>query len=260
MDGKELEDALTKNKVIAFNNKICCTKKSYFFGYVYPKIMKENKKHKSIYNQICFQKFGCDIKSLEFREDKTEDQKKLLYQYRKYMPLMENKSIMNILSKYIEGIEFDNKWSKPEKEFDWKILLSGKYEIINNNMIKKISNIIKDFNKTQKILSINLSYMNDSYNDEEKDDDNIFKYLFNVYENELLSVCSNTEKLCDYVVYVYYNFYKNHSKSLLWNVFGNEIVNVIKSKSDKISYPVKDDSGQLYLGEKFKLKEIDIIK
>lgn len=260
MEGDILNKSIEENNKIAFNNKICCTKKSYFFGYVYPKIMKEYKQYKNVYNQMSFQRFGMCIKDIERLENKTEEQKKFLYQYRKYMPLMDNNSIMNTLSKYVEDIEFDNKWSKSSKPFDWNIMMSGKYEINDQSLIKKIISTIKDFNKSQRVIASNNNYSSEIFDiDEETEYNNMYKYLFDMYEERLLKLCSNTEKLSDYVVYVYYNFFKNSSKSLLWNVFEKEIVSSIKNKSNTIVYPVYDENGKEYLGQRFSLKEVDLI-
>lgn len=46
------------------------------------------------------------------KENKTPEESKLIYQYNRYSPLLKNKCIMNILSEYIEDIEFDNKWKR----------------------------------------------------------------------------------------------------------------------------------------------------
>ena len=173
---------------------------------------------------------------------------------------MDNNSIMNTLSKYVEDIEFDNKWSKPSKPFDWNIMMSGKYEIDDQSLIKKIISTIKDFNKSQRVIASNNNYSSEIFDiDEETEYNNMYKYLFDMYEERLLKLCSNTEKLSDYVVYVYYNFFKNSSKSLLWNVFEKEIVSSIKNKSNTIVYPVYDENGKEYLGQRFSLKEVDLI-
>lgn len=251
--GEVLTQTIEENKKIQFNNKICASRKPYFFGYVYPKKMREYKNYIGIYNQMCEQKYGLNLKELEYKEDKTMEQKKLISQYRNHLPLLNNNCIMNVLSKYIESIEFDNKWKKPAEHFDYTIMLSNKYDITDTKLINKIKNIIKDFNHSQQINAINRDYSL-NYIDEDEYNDSLYGNLFDFYENKLISLCSNKEQLADYVIYVFYNYFKSKSKSLLWNLFGDEIVNNIKSKSEFIYFPVKDENGVEYLGEKYILQ------
>lgn len=245
-----------ENKRIHFENKICGFKKPYFFGYVYPKQMKEYKKHKGIYNQMSEQKFGLSIKELEKKENKTQEERLFINRYRRYMPLLKNNCIMNILSKYVEDTEFDNKWKKNEEYFDYKVLLSGNYDIDDKKLVNNIVKIIKSFNRSQKINMINRDYSLEILDNEEDFNDSMFGYLFEYYENKLLNLCSDKNKLCDYVVYVFYNYFERYSKSLMWNVFGEEILENVKNKSKTICFPIKDENGIDYLGEKYILKEI----
>ena len=210
-----------------------------------------------MYNKLCSQLYDCRIKDLEKKQNKTDEEKYFIYKYKKYTPLMDNNSTMNYLSKYIENIEFDNKWAKKQDNFDYNILISNEYIIDDKNLIKKIISLLKEFDKSQKISILNREYAEDII-DEEEYNDSLFSYLFELYEEKLLNICSNKQKLSDYVVYVYYNYFKNKSKSLMWNVFSDEILHSVKSKSKKICYPVRDESGVEYLGRRYILKEVDL--
>lgn len=170
------------------------------------------------------------------------------------MPLLNNNCIMNTLSKYVEDMEFDNKWKINKEGFDYHILLSDKYDINDKKLITSISKIIKEFNKSQVINIIKSDYIDENTNEEFED--NSFRYLFEYYENKLLKLCSNKEKLADYVIYVFYNKFSNKSKSLMWNVFGENIVNNIKHKSKTVCFPIRDENGTEYLGQRYSLKEI----
>ena len=218
--------------------------------------MKEYKKYISIYNQMSEQKFGVSLKDLEKKENKTQEESLFINKYRRYMPLLTNNCIMNILSRYVEDTEFDNRWKKSEESFDYKILLSGKYDIDDKKLLLSICQIIKDFNRSQRINTINRDYSLEVLDDEEDVNDSIFGYLFEYYENKLIKLCSNKEKLCDYVIFVFYNKFEKQSKSLLWNIFGEEILNNVKARSKTVCFPIKDENGIEYLGEKYILKEV----
>lgn len=221
--------------------------------------MKENKKFKGIYNQLSYQNFGKSLSEIKSSKNRTPEESKFLHQYTKYMPLLDNNSIMNTLAKYVEDAEFDNKWAKATEPFDWSILLSGKYEIDDKSMIRKIKDLIKDYNKSQRILSSTDTYISDlNLEDASEEYNGMFGYLIDMYEEKLLKICSNTEKLSDYVVYVYYTYYKNNSKSLMWNIFEDELVEAVKSKSTKFRYIVKDEFGRNYLGQKYSIREVDL--
>ena len=259
LQGEELEAAQKENKRIQFENRIACTKKAYFFGYVYPKLMKEYKQYKNIQNQNCRSLFGCKFKDLEAKPDKTPEEKKFIHNFYKYAPLMKNNCIMNVLASYVEDMEFDNRWKKPGGKFDWHILLSGEYEFDDQSLIAKVRNVIRDFNKAQKALALSEVY-NAELSPSALEEENISRYggLFEEYENKLYLCCSNKDKLSDYVVYVYYTYFKSNSKTLIWNVFGEEVVSHVKAKAKTVTFPIRDENGVEYLGQRYSLKEVEL--
>ena len=222
--------------------------------------MKEYKQYKNIQNQNCRSLFGCKLKDLEAKPDKTPEEKKFIHNFYKYAPLMKNNCIMNVLASYVEDMEFDNRWKKPGGKFDWHILLSGKYEFDDQSLIAKVRNVIRDFNKAQKASAIKESYLEEelSATSDEMTTDGYYSYLMEEYENRLLSICSNSTKLADYVIYVYYTFFKSNSKALLWNIFGDEVVANVRRKAKVVTFPIRDENGVEYLGQKYSLKEVEL--
>ena len=161
---------------------------------------------------------------------------------------------MNILCRYVEDSGFDNKWKKSIGEYDYTRLMSRKYNIEDNKLIQKILELVRELNRTQTMLSKNLSY-NENYYDEDEEK-RMYNYIYEIYENKLLSLCSNKEMLCDYVVYVFYKYFKNKSMALLWSVFSDIMIENLKNNVGKIAYPVYDQNGVEYLGEKYSIKEV----
>ena len=81
-------------------------------------------------------------------------------------------------------------------------------------------------------------------------------FLIQEYESKILSLCSDARKVTDYLVDIYYKYYKNKSKFLIWGEFGEYILENVKSKSNSVCFPVLDENGEEYLGKKYSLKEV----
>lgn len=70
---EEIEKIRLKNEEIKFDNSICCSKKAYFFGYVYPQKMKEYREHRRCYDDRSRSKFGIGINDLIKIVDKSPE-------------------------------------------------------------------------------------------------------------------------------------------------------------------------------------------
>lgn len=263
MTPKEKKEAEKDNQIINFNNKICGDRKPYFFGYVYPKYLRDHMRHKKNYKKMCELLFGCTIYELSQKKDKTSKEITFLKRYYKYMPLLVNNCTMNILCKYVEDVEFDNKWKKSEKQFDYTILMSDNYDIDDKELYLKIKNIIKEFNKKYNLVIKEkrelIELENIVLDEEEEDGFNLeLSMLIQDYENILISLCSDAHKVTDYLINIYYKHYKNNPKTLLWGQFGEYILENVKFKTEKAYFPILDENGQDYLGRKYSLKEVDL--
>lgn len=263
MTQQEKDDILQKNKEIAFNNRICADKKPYFFGYIYPKIMVEYNSHRNNYKKLCKILYKCNIFDLMKKENKTAEELNFIYKFNRYSPLLKNKCIMNILSEYVENIEFDNKYSRNNIKFDYQQLLSGNYDFSDKILYQNIKNIIKEFNQKyvaiiseRKTVETEMPYVPiedvDCFSTE-------LHYLIEEYENKLISLCSDSRKVCDYVIDIYYKYFNTKSKIFIWETFGDIVLENVKSKSTKVRYPVLDENGVEYLGRKYSIKEVDLV-
>lgn len=262
MSESEKEEVQKKNKEIAFNNKIAVDRKAYFFGYIYPRIKTEYDIHVKMYKDLCKQLYHSTISQLSHKENKTPKEQKLIRNYYKYMPLLRNNCIMNILAYYIEDIEFDNKWKKNSDNFDYNNLLSKYFEPSNNKLLssvkKEISNAFCEYNKRMRILHTDSDMLYDKdYIDEMEQ--NIFVVISNELKERLYSLSSNTEDISNYTIYCFYNYFNNKSKAWMWDIFGNQIVEHLQSKATIIQVPIEDnENGTEYLGRKYKLEGVNI--
>ena len=249
------------NKEIYFNNKICGDRKPYFFGYIYPKYMDEFKRHRNNYKKMCEMMYSCKIYDLAKKKDKTEEEKTFIQRYYKYMPLLTNNCTMNILANYIEDIEFDNRWKRKPGIFDYHNLMSKDYDLSDNKLYNNVRKTISEFNKKYNMIigEKKLLEMSDDIVLEKEDIENYsqeLSFLIQEYESKILSLCSDARKVTDYLVDIYYKYYKNKSKFLIWGEFGEYILENVKSKSNSVCFPVLDENGEEYLGKKYSLKEV----
>lgn len=149
---------------------------------------------------------------------------------------------------------------KNEVSFDYTRLMSGRYDLDDKKFYKIVKDIISDFNR--KYANIirerkTVEGMGIDVTDEDMDCYNLeLSCLVEQYENKLLSVCSDSKKTCDYVIDIYYRYFKTKSKMFIWETFGNEVLDNLKSKATKVQYPVVDDDGIEYLGRYYSIKEV----
>lgn len=216
--------------------------------------MKKYKLYKNKYNKIALLDFNKKLKDILEQTNLTKEESDLRRNYYRYTPLKRNKSIMNILAMYVEGIEFDNKWSKSNNTFDYKVLMNNKNFTPNKNIVKSIRDELKQFYIGFKNISIFENNTEEVYG-EEYEYENTYVYLFEYLEQKLNSIISNRKELCDYVIYTVYNHYKTYSKNLLWNIFGDTIVDNLRLNSEKYFYPCQSENGVEYLGKKYTMKE-----
>lgn len=262
IDYKTDEPEVIKHK--RFINRLTGNKKLYFMCHIYPSLMKEYKSHKETYKRICRAMFGCRFDELLKKGKYTDKEKKFIRNYYRYLPVKVNKSIMNQLAWYIEDIDFDLKFFKKEKEFDYTILMDSTYKVNSDSKIyKKILNVLKKYHRIYELNVHEKRNMIETFDYyEEDEDDQELSFLCNEIENELLALCSNKLELADYMISIAYNELKNKSKSILWNVCGEQVVENLKRKSEKGYYPIEttpdDYDSYEYLGKYYKLQEENI--
>lgn len=174
---------------------------------------------------------------------------------------------MNQLCWYVEDIDFDLKFFKNGKDddFDYRILMNDNIIVDkNSSTFKKILNIMKKYHHIYEMNTHERNSLIEDYNvqyEEFEDDiDEEYSILFREIENELFAVCSNRYELCNYVIYIMYNNFKNKSKAIMWNICGKEIVNNLKDRFKVAYFPVESDRehGVKYLDKYYELKEVKL--
>lgn len=251
-------EAQKQNGKIKFENSICCDKKTYFFSYVYPKEGARLRHYKKNQKSLCIKLFSCKISELKQKQDKTEEEKKFIRNYYKYMPLFNSNCTMNTLAKYVEDCEF--KENKVNKYFDYSCLMSDKDREFKKSICKQIEDVIHKFQRNYPALLRKVHYERElGIEDKDtlgQDCESFFNGFFSKYKDELLNILSNEEELVDYLVYVYYERCKSDDKTLLWELYPSVVLNNVKNHSDHYYKIVESEDGQEFFGKKFVLQEV----
>lgn len=253
-----------ERKNISFNNKICCDKKAYFFGYIYPKLLSEYRSHRRNYQKMSKLVYGLDLQSLIKKDNKNSEEKIFVRDYFRHIPLLQNDCTMNVLCDYVEKVEIENRWAKPSGSFNYHKMQSSESIVFDNDLYSKVFEVISNYKKSYNYIITNRSksieeddmgvFENDidSYNSE-------LSMLLEDTENELLSIHNNISDITDCLVDVYYTKFSNQPKPLLWGEFGKVIVNNLRKNSNKAIFPIESQNGEEYLGKHYSIKEVDLL-
>jgi hypothetical protein len=179
-------------------------------------------------------------------ENRTEEEEAFLYHYEKYLPVSRAPGTMNRICWKIEDA-FCTTDVLPNVDFDTSILKSdAEY---TGDEYEQVQQLYEEYNKGMQLF-LKKQNQNDLGDDEVGFD---IIQLKDVFIDECSKVCPNAEVLSNIVVDLCYTSNKN--KTFAWDVAGDQIFNnVVKNSGYCITYPVKDDNGDIeFSGKKFSL-------
>lgn len=133
----------------------------------------------------------------------------------------------------------------PNVEFDRSILKSS--ATYTQEEYDAIKHLYEEYNKNMQLFLKGIK-KNESLKEER---DMFTSNLVSEFAGACATVCSNEEVLGNILVDLCYTSDKN--KSFAWDVAGEQIYkNVLRNNGGVISFPVKDENGDLeFAGEKF---------
>lgn len=236
-----------------YHNKLVANKKPYFMIYIYEKLKTEYRDYRSKIERTCKEKFGCTLHQLMINPNRTQEEQQYLNAYNRNMPVVKNNSIMNMLCKMIEDVDFKYKRSKNNENLDesYAILMNENIEI-NEEKLEKLLNLRKKFNgkRNFKIKNSNLNEGENSYKNE-------INEFYEEIRNEAEMICSNKQELSNHLVHIVYKLFPNDSKDFAWHIGIEGIIQTLEDKSDMlVEMPMKDNDGQDYLGQKYTLRSV----
>lgn len=228
------------------NASIAAEIKPWFFIYRYSQLKSELDKYMKACKSNCKIRFGKTLEDLCKSEDKTDEEEAFLYNYEKYMPVSRAPGTMNRICWRIED-EFQTTDVLPDVEFDYSILKTdAKYTQEEYDEVKKLYD---EYGRQMLLLS--KSRKKSETNNE--DAESVALQVKNDFMALSHVACPSDEVLSNIVVDICYMSNKN--KSFAWNIVGEQIFkNILKNSGGIITYPVKNDDGDIkFCGKRFSL-------
>lgn len=203
------------------------------------------------------------LKKLLNLDRHTKEQKEFIDNYYTHMPVTISDSSMNLLCKYIEGINFDISQKT-------KTVLSDEFiKLLKNENFKysecQYENIIEQLK-----LHIKSKQFDKSLSNNDNDDNDIKKFDIDTIreykidndslENKLNSICGNPYIIANCLVDYFYTDNANSNKDILWSTYGKYIFNNVKKNTKNVvKFPIPSENGDIiYMGKKYELKEVKI--
>ena len=243
LEDEDDEETIREKQI---NSSIAADIKPWFFIYRYSHVKAELDKYIKAVKSNCKIRFGKNLEALYESEDKSDEEAAFIYNYEKYMPVSRAPGTMNRICWRFED-EFKTTDVIPDVKFDHSILKTdAPYTVEEYNAIK---HLYDEYNKNMQLF-LRGTKKNDSLKEER---DMFMGQLAEEFSSACTTACPNMEVLANILVDVCYTSNKN--KSFAWDVAGEQIfANVLKNNNNTISYPVKDDNGDIdFCGEKFSI-------
>lgn len=256
---KDDDEKVKKEK--EFLNKILLDKHPYFFIHLYKNTYNKYKKYVKSNDLSSQQKFGLTLNELLIKENCNEKEQSFVDAYYRFLPVIDSDSVMNLLCKHIENVDFDIKSKLKTSKIGDLYKLYMKNDIPKNQeTYQKVLNEYKKFMKELKDL--NTMGINQNANKEQFDEesDRVVNNIYDDFRNRMFEICSYAYELTNYLVEIFYCEYKSSNKDILWNSFGKYIFSNIKSNTkESIFFPMPNkEGGIIYLNKKYKLEEVII--
>ena len=246
------DDDITKAEKYKYNSMVV-KKKPYFFIYLYPALMKEYKRYEKNFNSISYKHFGMSIKDLLKKEARSEGENKLVRKYRKYSPVLETDCVMNNLCKEVERIDSDIKF-RPNKQ---SLLINFTKDFdVDENKMRQLMEICRTYKSEKQYKGFSAMVANEGISDDEISEivNQILYGHKDKYRNEIQNIFSNSEEMFNYLMLMCAR--KNMNYDIVWDIMGDDIVDVIPLQNPTIVVDEDEDNGTHYLGKYYKIQEV----
>lgn len=235
------------------HNSMVIKKKPYFFRYLYPELNKKFKQYENAYNILSKDMFGIKLKKLLIKQDKTEAEKILVRRYQKYSPLIVSNCVMNILCKEIEKVDFDIKFGKNNKCLLPKCDEFG--FVLDKEILSKFRQTYRKYNNKKSVQIFDMD------NKTEEDLTEIYFGIMDVIKDEVqaeIEELNLTAKENLFYIWKLSEEYNNFNWNFAWDLVPDDILECIPQ--GKTIVPVRNESGEEYLGERYILKDVSKVE
>ena len=251
---EELEDGEYKDLC----KELVADKKPYFMMHRYDETKKDYKEQYELANVKSLINFGCTFDELLNKEDRTEDEQRLVDIFKQHIPVNIDDDTMYRVSKVAE--EMVKEVVCHDRTKDTKELIKS-YVEVDEDIQEEIDRLYNKMNReirqaqaiktngcyTSKEASILKQQLSNSIKDE---------YLIKMLEvaNGNREICMNALIECAYD--------SNRSASLVWDNFGDIILNNLLARHNGYVNVIEEDvNGEhLYKGKRYSLKKVELKK
>lgn len=255
------EDTEEERKQKYYKNSLIANRKPYFMIYVYDRLRNEYREYKKKCERTCKEKFGCTLRQLLTKQDKTKQESYYVSEYFRRMPVIKNKCVMNMLCGMIEEIDFTYKKPKNNENVEEMFeVLFDKNIPVDNDKIDKLIDLQKKFSKQRSFKFKNNTLNSIDYSmDQDSEREKLINEFYEEIRNEAHSICSNTKELANHLIYITYHLFPDGVKDFAWTIGTDGILEILEGKSDMmIEMPFHDKNGEEYLGKKYSLQGVVI--
>jgi hypothetical protein len=191
----------------------------------------------------------------------SPEQKQFVDSFYQYLPLTHSESSMNLLCKYIEGVNFEI--SQKIKISDENIDLLSFYKNKAHNYTQdEFDNIISVLKIHIGKIRFNKLLPDDSSDDTGFDENTMVEYNLDndTLERAINEVCSDVYLVTNCLLDYFYKIKPSSNKDILWSIYGKYIFNNIKENTlNKPQFPFPNPKGDItYWNKQYSLKEINI--
>lgn len=243
-----------------FYNSILLNKYPYFFKYLYKNAKKKYNKYCEVNEITCHQKFKISFKKLKELDRLSFEQKQFIENYYKYMPLTYSDSPVNLLCRYIEGINFEI--NQKIKSLDDSNIIDFYKNKDRQYTTEQYEEIVQVLNNHMNRIKYNKILFEQDVDDYGYDENAVqeFKVDNDILEQEINNICSDVYLVTNILLDYFYRDKPSANKDILWSTYGKYIYNNVKENiiiSPKFPFP--DSNGEIkYLGLNYSLREINI--
>lgn len=244
-----------------FCNSVVADRKPYFFRYLYGK---ENVKLKNFMEKkeiASYTRLGKSISSLLTAPEAELSEKERKYKhgtFEKNYPLLDCNGRMNRICHYMESNLQEisrNRTKNPDYVFD--IMYRDRNRNFPQEHIDTMSKFYKEYKAVRKRLKMEERI---GANNRYLGTETIESWCRRVFSDIQSQICKDVYYLTDLAIYVCYELFSSRTKSFVWDIFGDYIVeNVFLHRQKHVYLPVISENGKIkYEGKQYELKEINI--
>lgn len=239
-----------------FNNSVLIDKRPYFMRHLYQDYSKDYNNFVANYNNFCITKFGKTLDELlNNPANLSPEENEVVQKYYKFSPLLDSPCVMNKICHLMEQ--------------EVKPLTNFPYSLIDNDVVSLLKNhdVEIDSEKVKIIFDLYTKYKRGKQNltsFKNEHGENKFKTIeqySSFIRQEAYKVSTDITELATLGVVVCYEARPSDSKSFVWDVFGEGLLENIRQNSldVKKEIPFLDPHGDIeYLGNHYTLREVKI--